>query len=303
MSFPCSQRLPACWPCCAWQCRSELQRNSTVQEVQYDLLRDQIAALEAQLQAEASLLSASEFQYGAPDWAAKTVPLTVSVTPKAQTPGATTAALVCNVTPYPMEPQANGRFAVTLDLPLLERVSLEQILLTENGRQQVEPLHREEMAGADTVAHPMVWLTGSYQADARDGQVRLRTGALMIQQAGNPWTLQSVTVVATAEGKEVGRTPVAFQPPAEADPAAASASLEVPFEGQYPVPNGSTLTLTAEVTDDQGLRYCIPLATFPVGQNGMLEQQGPPEADPNEPTQIYTPQGALLWQGAMDTLF
>ena len=96
----------------------------------------------------------------------------------------------------------------------------------------------------------------------------------------------------------MGRTPVAFQPPAEADPAAASASLEVPFEGQYPVPNGSTLTLTAEVTDDQGLRYCIPLATFPVGQNGMLEQQGPPEADPNEPTQIYTPpQGALLWQG------
>ena len=59
------------------------------------------------------------FQYGAPDWAAKTVPLTVSVTPKAQTPGATTAALGGPPPPLPLGPRPARPLPATVPPPLL----------------------------------------------------------------------------------------------------------------------------------------------------------------------------------------
>ena len=85
------------------------------------------------LDRSASLLVDKNQSFGKLNTADYTVPMTVTVTPKEQTPSVTTATLVGNGTSYPMEAQKDGSFSVVIPCPLLQTVSLDRVIFMDTA--------------------------------------------------------------------------------------------------------------------------------------------------------------------------
>lgn len=255
------------------------------------------------LNQSASLLVDQSQSFGKLNTADYTVPLTVTVTPKEQTPGVTTATLVGNGTSYPMEAQEDGRFSAVIACPLLQTVSLDRVIFTDNGAQRIEMLAYEALAGTDAIVRPDLSL--QVTVSMKKGKLCYE-GQLAVQQGYFPNTFQTMTIVADVDGKQVKETPIDLDPKFTEEMAQEEDNLGIypEFKESYDVPKGSTLTLTAVGTDENGLQYRVVLSKDSINEQGQMEAGQDPIVEQEDQTMtIVTPQGKCLWSGAPYELY
>ena len=283
---------------CLWQVlevKSQLTFLDARQDEELSIIEDAIQTIpgriDASLTTQNSLLVDYDCQYGKTDLDTWTLPLTFTVTPKEQTPGVTTAALVLGGKNYPMEAQEDGSFSANLELPLLQEISLPRVAFSGDGRQRMQVLDIHIVPGEEDL--PLFTSNLYYEASYEDGTVCLRRLNLDMELTTciPAWTTMSL--VAKTDGKELGRQPVT--PPVEDGDEWVGFSQTL-GDITYPVAQGKTLSLSLEATDPQGLRYVAPLVEltlsksdiFPAGRDQLT----------SDTIEIYSPQGKLLWSGS-----
>ena len=151
----------------------------------------------------------------------------------------------------------------------------------------------QEAAGTEELLHP--WITLDTTASLENDQLVYEDGSLSIAQM-TPGQVQSVTMVAAVDGKEVGKTPIPWEDVPEGSEA------YFPFDTAYPAASGRVFTLSAEVVDSYGLRYVIlvdQLSLQPDSGSAVSTPEDGPEGAAS--MKVYSSQGSLLWEGRMDT--
>lgn len=285
---------------CLWQVlqlKSQLKDTTLSQAEQLSAMDAALQSLPHQMEdalhTQSSLLANYDWHYGDLNPETGTLPVTFTAVPKEQTASVTTATLVCNGKSYPMEAQDTGSFTVTLEVPLLQSLAFQQVILAEGPQQRIEALDLQEAAGTEELLHP--WITLDTTASLENDQLVYEDGSLSIAQM-TPGQVQSVTMVAAVDGKEVGKTPIPWEDVPEGSEA------YFPFDTAYPAASGRVFTLSAEVVDSYGLRYVIlvdQLSLQPDSDSAVSTPEDGPEGAAS--MKVYSSQGSLLWEGRMDT--
>lgn len=132
---------------CLWQVlqlKSQLKDTTLSQAEQLSAMDATLQSLPHQMEdalhTQASLLANYDWHYGDLNPETGTLPVTFTAVPKEQTASVTTATLVCNGKSYPMEAQDTGSFTVTLEVPLLQSLAFQQVILAEGPQQRIEAL-------------------------------------------------------------------------------------------------------------------------------------------------------------------
>ena len=242
----------------------------------------QVGSLSAQIDEamtrQTSILVSSDWSFGQADLEAYTAPLTFTAVPKEQTPGVTTAALVCGGQTYPMTAGEDGSFSVTLDLPLFEEMALQRVIFSENGQQRAEALEIADTPFYSCLTIPSTSSMLDCQLEKETMQIE---GSLIFDGLSRE-NGKSLTLVAEVNGEETARVPV----PLNFD---SYYLTEVPVQAEVSVPAGSTLTLYAEVEDANGLRYRSFLDEIDTTGNDAGNALCTPALS------IYDSRGSLLW--------
>lgn len=254
--------------------------NAVVSNVSH--VTSQVGSLSAQIDEamtrQTSILVSSDWSFGQADLEAYTAPLTFTAVPKEQTPGVTTAALVCGGQTYPMTAGEDGSFSVTLDLPLFEEMTLQRVIFSENGQQRAEALEIADTPFYSCLTIPSTSSMLDCQLEKETMQIE---GSLIFDGLSRE-NGKSLTLVAEVNGEETARVPV----PLNFD---SYYLTEVPVQAEVFVPAGSTLTLYAEVEDANGLRYRSFLDEIDTTGNDAGNALCTPALS------IYNSRGSLLW--------
>lgn len=294
---------------CLWKI-SDLSRR--VEQLQNDLnyqndSLNSIAAdvsnqVQTSLRTQQSILASSDQSYGPLDPETWTVPLTLTATPKEQTPGVTTAVLVCGGTQYPMTAKKDGSFSVQVPLPLFEETAVDRIIFTENGTQRTEGLDQFETPYMKCLSFPLASLNGSIEYSPR-GDLRI-AGTLTIDgllsfdringEQSTPKNLtKSIALLDILDGKERSRTDYDLS---TLEQISGYYIFNEPVTESYPIPDGSVHELVLEMTDSYGLRYRTVVNHQ---QTGTEEREVTAFPEPGYPfVQIYDPEGNLLFEGS-----
>lgn len=283
---------------CLWQVaalHAKLAQLEASQDSAFSSLEATLQSIPSQIDStltvQNSLLADYDWQCGQADLETWTAPFTFTATPKEQTPGVTTAALVLGGKNYPMEAQEDGSFSANLELPLLQEISLPRVAFSGDGRQRMQVLDIHIVPGEEDL--PLFTSNLYYEASYEDGTVCLRRLNLDMELTTciPAWTTMSL--VAKTDGKELGRQPVT--PPVEDGDEWVGFSQTL-GDITYPVAQGKTLSLSLEATDPQGLRYVAPLVELTLSKSGIF----PAGRDQltSDTIEIYSPQGKLLWSGS-----
>ena len=254
--------------------------NAVVSNVSH--VTSQVGSLSAQIDEamtrQTSILISSDWSFGQADLAGYTAPLTFTAVPKEQTPGVTTAALVCGGQTYPMTAGEDGSFSVTLDLPLFEEMTLQRVIFSENGQQRAEALEIADTPFYSCLTIPSTSSMLDCQLEKETMQIE---GSLIFDGLSRE-NGKSLTLVAEVNGEETARVPV----PLNFD---SYYLTEVPVQAEVSVPAESTLTLYAEVEDANGLRYRSFLDEIDTTGNDAGNALCTPALS------IYNSRGSLLW--------
>ena len=254
--------------------------NAVVSNVSH--VTSQVGSLSAQIDEamtrQTSILVSSDWSFGQADLEAYTAPLTFTAVPKEQTPGVTTAALVCGGQTYPMTAGEDGSFSVTVDLPLFEEMTLQRVIFSENGQQRAEALEIADTPFYSCLTIPSTSSMLDCQLEKETMQIE---GSLIFDGLSRE-NGKSLTLVAEVNGEETARVPV----PLNFD---SYYLTEVPVQAEVSVPAGSTLTLYAEVEDANGLRYRSFLDEIDTTGNDAGNALCTPALS------IYNSRGSLLW--------
>ena len=266
-----------------------LQNQLDNQDVQF---RSQMDAFRSQVQetleAEASILSSYDWNWAALDQETMTAPLTFTATPKEHSPGVTTAVLVVNDTPYPMTPQDNGSYTLTLDWPLFEEANLQRVTFRENGQERSETLNIAEAPFHQLLSIPYAHEM-STSASIKDGKLHYEADIMvdnLLYGRGNDYNEpETVALLALRDGKEIDRIDFDL---GQMERSAGQYECMEAVEAKFDLPEGSTLTFMVEVTDDWGFTYHLFLSEH---------QSDGSQAAPLVDTYviIYDDQGNLLW--------
>ena len=254
--------------------------NAVVSNVSH--VTSQVGSLSAQIDEamtrQTSILVSSDWSFGQADLEAYTAPLTFTAVPKEQTPGVTTAALVCGGQTYPMTAGEDGSFSVTRDLPLFEEMTLQRVIFSENGQQRAEALEIADTPFYSCLTIPSTSSMLDCQLEKETMQIE---GSLIFDGLSRE-NGKSLTLVAEVNGEETARVPV----PLNFD---SYYLTEVPVQAEVSVPAESTLTLYAEVEDANGLRYRSFLDEIDTTGNDAGNALCTPALS------IYDSRGSLLW--------
>lgn len=254
--------------------------NAVVSNVSH--VTSQVGSLSAQIDEamtrQTSILVSSDWSFGQADLEAYTAPLTFTAVPKEQTPGVTTAALVCGGQTYPMTAGEDGSFSVTVDLPLFEEMTLQRVIFSENGQQRAEALEIADTPFYSCLTIPSTSSMLDCQLEKETMQIE---GSLIFDGLSRE-NGKSLTLVAEVNGEETARVPV----PLNFD---SYYLTEVPVQAEVSVPAESTLTLYAEVEDANGLRYRSFLDEIDTTGNDAGNALCTPALS------IYNSRGSLLW--------
>ncbi|MGN0969811.1 MAG: hypothetical protein ACI4OM_03550 [Evtepia sp.] len=254
--------------------------NAVVSNVSH--VTSQVGSLSAQIDEamtrQTSILVSSDWSFGQADLETYTAPLTFTAVPKEQTPGVTTAALVCGGQTYPMTAGEDGSFSVTVDLPLFEEMTLQRVIFSENGQQRAEALEIADTPFYSCLTIPSTSSMLDCQLEKETMQIE---GSLIFDGLSRE-NGKSLTLVAEVNGEETARVPV----PLNFD---SYYLTEVPVQAEVSVPAESTLTLYAEVEDANGLRYRSFLDEIDTTGNDAGNALCTPALS------IYNSRGSLLW--------
>ena len=256
-------------------------------------LNNSYSYIEETLAKEASIVSKAEWEFGNIDIKASTVEVKAYVIPKEYQPDVTQAFFLCGDEEVAAE-YSDGKYEVTMNVPLFEDINISSVLFKENGIVRAESLDwvfnpRNELL---PFVHAYNYGTVSY-GKSKDkenmgtwtfgGDLEVDVAAKNIEE----FEIEKAEIIRYIDGKEAERIDITL------DAMVAYNTFAYNWNPTYEIPYGSKQEIFVEVTMRCGLVYRSQISSCgmdekgnPVKDEGYMEYM---EAS------IYDTDGDLLY--------
>ena len=249
--------------------------------------------IEESLEKEASIVSNAEWEFGKMDIEARTIEVKVYVIPKEYQPDVTQAFFICGDEEVPAK-YNNGKYEVTMEVPLFEDVSIPSVIFKENEMIRTESLdwifnpRHELLPSVYAYNHGSV---GFGKAKDKDNTgTWIFNGALdidIIAKNMEEFDIQKAEIIRYIDEKEVERIDI------DLNTIEGHGKLWYDWNPTFEIPYGSTQDIFVEVTMHCGLVYRAQISCC-----GMDEQGNPMEDNGilgSMEASIYDTEGNLLY--------
>ena len=249
--------------------------------------------IEDTLAKEASIVSNAEWEFGNMDIEARTIEVKAYVIPKEYQPDVTQAFFICGDEEVPAK-YNNGKYEVTMEVPLFEDVNIPSVLFKEN-----ETIRTENLDWVFNPRNELLPVVYAYNAgsvsfgkskDKENTGTWIFSGDLEIDIAAklmDEFEVEKIEIIRCIDEIEVERIDVML------NKMVAHNRYLYNWNPTCEIPYGSTQDIFAEVTMQCGLVYRAPISCC-----GMDEQGNPIEdngALGSMEASIYDTNGNLLY--------
>lgn len=259
-------------------------------------LNNSYSYIEETLAKEASIVSKAEWEFGKIDIKARTVEVKAYVIPKEYIPNETQAFFLCNGEEVAAE-YSDGKYEVTMNVPLFEDVSIPSVLFKENGTIRAESLDwvfnpRNELL---PFVHAYNYGSISY-GKSKDkentgtwtfgGDLEIDVAAKYIEE----FEIDKTEIIRYIDGKEAERMDITL------DAMVAHNTIAYNWNPTYEIPYGSRQDIFVEVTLRCGLVYRSQISRCGMDEKGNPVDDDMYQADME--ASIYDTDGNLLYSVA-----
>lgn len=256
-------------------------------------LNNSYSYIEETLAKEASIVSKAEWEFGKLDIKAGTVEVKAYVIPKEYQPSVTEAFFLCNDEEVAAE-YIDGKYEVTMNVPLFEDASIPSVLFKENGTIRAESLDWVFNPRNELLPFVYAYNYGSISyGKSKDkentgtctfsGDLEIDVVAKYIEE----FEIEKAEIIRYIDGKEAERMDITL------DVMVAHNTFAYNWNPTYEIPYGSKQDIFVEVTMRCGLVYRSQISTC-----GM-DAQGNPIDDDIYPAMmeasIFDTDGNLLY--------
>ena len=249
--------------------------------------------IEETLAKEASIVSKAEWEFGNIDIKKRTVEVKAYVIPKEYIPNETQAFFLCNGEEVAAE-YSDGKYEVTMNVPLFEDVSIPSVLFKENGVIRAESLDWVFNPRNELLPFVHAYNYGSISYGKSKDKENMGTwtfgGDLEVDVAAKyieEFEIDKAEIIRYIDGKEAERMDITL------DAMVAHNTFAYNWNPTYEIPYGSRQDIFVEVTLRCGLVYRSQISTC-----GM-DEKGNPIDDDIYPAMmeasIYDTDGNLLY--------
>ena len=249
--------------------------------------------IEETLEKEASIVSNAEWEFGKMDIEARTVEVKAYVIPKEYQSDVTQAFFICGDEEVPAK-YNNGKYEVTMVVPLFEDVSIPSVIFKENEMIRTESLDwifnpRNELLPV-VYAYNAGAVSFGKSKDKENTGTWIFSGDLEIDIAArlmDEFEVETIEIIRCIDEKEVERIDVM------SNKMVAHNRYLYNWNPTYEVPYGSTQDIFAEVTMQCGLVYRALISCCGMDEHGNpIEDNG---ALGSMEASIYDTNGNLLY--------
>ena len=245
------------------------------------------------LEKEASIVSSAEWEFGSMDIAARTIEVKAYAIPKEYQPDVTRAFFICGGEEIPAK-YNNGKYEVTMEMPLFEDVRIPSVIFKENDMIRTESLDwifnpRNELLPS-VYAYNLGSVGFGKAKDKENTGTWIFSGDLEIDIAAKfmeEFEVEKIEIIRYIDEKEVERIDVNL------NTMEAHNRFSYNWNPTFEIPYGSMQDIFVEVTMQCGLVYRAPISCC-----GMDEQGNPIEdngALGSMEASIYDTDGNLLY--------
>ena len=259
-------------------------------------LNNSYSYIEETLAKEASIVSKAEWEFGKFDIKARTVEVEAYVIPKEYIPNETQAFFLCNGEEVAAE-YSDGKYEVTMNVPLFEDVSIPSVLFKENGTIRAESLDWVFNPRNELLPFVHAYNYGSISYGKSKDKENMGTwtfgGDLEIDVAAKyieEFEIEKAEIIRYIDGKEAERMDITL------DAMVAYNTYTYNWNPTYEIPYGSKQEIFVEVTMRCGLVY-----RSQISRCGMDEKGNPIDDDMYQAAMeasIYDTDGNLLYSVA-----
>lgn len=256
-------------------------------------LNNSYSYIEETLEKEASIVSKAEWEFGKLDIKARTVEVKAYVIPKEYQPDVTEAFFLCNDEEVAAE-YKNGKYEVTMDVPLFEEIDIASVLFKENGTIRAEGLNWVFNPRNELLPFVHAYNYGSISYGKSKDKENMGTwtfsGDLEIDVAAKyieEFEVDKAEIVRFIDGKEAERMDITL------DAMVAHNTIAYNWNPTYEIPYGSKQDIFVEVTMRCGLVYRSQISSC-----GMDDKGNPIDDDmylAAMEASIYDTDGKLLY--------
>lgn len=259
----------------------------------FTTINNSYSNIEETLAKEASIVSKAEWEFGKFDIKARTVEVKAYVIPKEYIPNETQAFFLCNGEEVATE-YSDGKYEITMNVPLFEDVSIPSVLFKENGTIRAESLDWVFNPRNELLPFVHAYNYGSISYGKSKDKENMGTwtfgGDLEVDVAAEyieEFEIDKAEIIRYIDGKEAERMDITL------DAMVAYNIYSYNWNPTYEIPYGSKQDIFVEVTLRCGLVYRSQISTC-----GM-DDQGNPIDDDMYPAMmeasIYDTDGNLLY--------
>ena len=256
-------------------------------------LNNSYAYIEKTLTKEASIVSKAEWEFGNIDIKAGTVELKAYVIPKEYQPDVTQAFFLCGDEEVAAE-YRDGKYEVTMNVPLFEDVSIPSVLFKENGTIRAEGLDWVFNPRNELLPFVYAYNYGSVSFGKSKDNENMGTwifsGDLEIDVTAKnieEFEIEKAEIICYIDGKEEERIDITL------DGMVAYNTFSYNWNPTYEIPYGSKQDIFVEVTMRCGLVYRSQISSCGIDEQGNpIEDQGYMEY---MEASIYDTDGNLLY--------
>jgi len=259
-------------------------------------LNNSYSYIEETLAKEASIVSKAEWEFGKFDIKARTVEVKAYVIPKEYIPNETQAFFLCNGEEVAAE-YSDGKYEVTMNVPLFEDVSIPSVLFKENETIRAESLDwvfnpRNEFLPF-VHAYNMGSISYGKSKDKENmgtwtfsGDLEVDVSAKYIEE----FEIDKAEIIRYIDGKEAERMDITL------DAMVAYNTYSYNWNPTYEIPYGSKQEIFVEVTMHCGLVYRSQISRCGMDEKGNPVDDDMYQADME--ASIYDTDGNLLYSVA-----
>ena len=256
-------------------------------------LNNSYAYIEETLAKEASIVSKAEWEFGEINITAGTVEVKAYVIPKEYQPDETQVFFLCGNEEVAAE-YIDGKYAVTMNVPLFEDVNISSVLFKENGMIRSECLDWVFNPRNEILPFVYAYNYGSYSYGKSKDNENMGTwifsGDLEIDVAAKnieEFEIEKAEIIRYIDGKETERIDITL------DAMVAHDTFSYNWNPTYEIPYGSRQEIFVDITMHCGLVYRSQISNC-----GMDEQGNPIDDDMYQASMeasIYDTEGKLLY--------
>lgn len=252
--------------------------------------------IEETLAKEASIVSKAEWEFGKFDIKARTVEVKAYVIPKEYIPNETQAFFLCNGKEVDAE-YSDGKYEVTMNVPLFEDVSIPSVLFKENGTIRAESLDWVFNPRNELLPFVHAYNYGSISYGKSKDKENMGTwtfgGDLEVDVAAKyieEFEIEKAEIIRYIDGKEAERMDITL------DAMVAYNTYSYNWNPTYEIPYGSKQDIFVEVTMRCGLVYRSQISRCGMDEKGNPIDDDMYQADME--ASIYDTDGNLLYSVA-----